>query len=733
MKNIKKKFSSLKFQIPFMILVFTLSTIIITAILVNNVTSKHLREDILIRNMNMSQIISEHIHLYLQNARETTDAVASFVSKNHDDKSIVGMKDEIFKLYDDFSYFDIVFYIDNDGHMLFSKPCNEEAYVKYNYKDRDYYKKVMKDSRTCISNLYISRVLGELHFIIASPVFNAENEVIGLIGTGIPLENIEEIIERSIENFNGSIYVVDSTGILLIHPDIDNISNVNKLENNPIATSGMQVFFDAMKDKEDTTISYQRGKNKYYSAVSFVDEVDWMIILEQSEKTIVREIIWLSENLKLISVYLSISIIGIGLLFAHKTTKPIEELVDAIGKLGDDFENVDYIDIETNNKEIAELASTFNDMSAKLKDSINELNKSYNRENYYRQYLDNILRSLSSGIIVINRKKYITIFNDAAEKITDFSRNECLGKDIELIFNKLELDLKEITERVMKGQEQLIVIERTIVIKDDVEVPINLFISPVSGDDQKIIGVIYLFNDISKAKELEEELSRSDRMHILGELSASLIHDVGNPLAGMKNLLELAKQNWEDTELMEQIYVMLDREISGLNDLVIDYLSFSKPTFTDVVDIDLFDLLDEVIDLLKPEIINKNIRLNKKYKNKEHASIEVNGNSVKHAFINILLNCIQASYEGGFINVQADASNDEIDIMIEDNGIGIDEKDLDRIFEPFYTTKKGGTGLGLSSAYKIIKEHNGDIDVSSRLGKGTRFLIIFKKTIRRAK
>ena len=719
------KFTSLKFQIPFTILVFALSSIIITVALLNNVTSKHLREDILKRNLGISEMIGEHIYLYLQNAKDTVDTAAKFASESYG--NMEGIKEEIFRIYDNFNYFDLIFFIDGDGFMLFSKPDNEDAYRKYNYKDRDYFQGVMNDGKSHISNLHISRVLGELHFIIASPVFDENNEVVGLIGAGIPLPNIETVANNGQKNFDGKIYITDSLGTLLIHPDIKDIKEVYKLEDNPIVLDDkMGEFVSIMESNTSSTLSYQRDGNEYHSAISFIEEVNWMIVAEQSEETMLKETIWLGEKLKLITLVLTVAVLMTGLLFAHKITYPIERLVTEVEKLGQDYATAEFMDIESYN-EINKLANSFNNMSIRLRDNINQLNISYNRENYYRQYLDNILKSLGSGMIVVDENGYITIFNDAAEKITGISKSQSIGENIGEILDKISLNLDGLIEKIINRKEESIFIERNIINCKNESIPISLFISPVIEGSSQIIGIIYSFNDISDTKKLEKEISRLDRMHILGELSASLIHDVGNPLAGIKNLLELAEDNWEDKKLRKDIYIMLNREIEDLNDLVVNYLSFSKDTSTDRVSTNIFDLMDEVINLLKPEIISKNVELSKNYMGREYSEISINRNNIKQALINILLNCIQASKEDGFINIQAKGYRDKIEINIRDNGTGIKKENIGKVFEPFYTTKKGGTGLGLSSTYKIIKEHEGNINIDSQWGKGTEFNIILKK------
>lgn len=216
-------------------------------------------------------------------------------------------------------------------------------------------------------------------------------------------------------------------------------------------------------------------------------------------------------------------------------------------------------------------------------------------------------------------------------------------------------------------------------------------------------------------------------MHILGELSASLIHDIGNPLSGISNLLELLNYNWEDEKLREEIFKLLNDEIMDLNDITVNFLSFSKDTSINREANNIVEIVEEVISLLKPEMINKNIKLSKNYFLKEKCVVNINRANIKQAFINIIINCIQAVDEGGKIIIIVRNDKDKVRISIKDNGKGIQKKDLKKIFEPFYTTKKEGTGLGLSSTYKIIKEHEGHIFINSKINEGTEFLIDLDK------
>lgn len=718
------RWNSLKFKIPFTILIFSLSSILMITIFIQNVTSKHIKEDVLKNNMTLSNMLSQHIQLYVKDAKETVITLANFATESGGD--IEEIEKEIYRIYDNFKYFDLIYLLDTEGNMLVSKPENEKAMIKHNYSDRDYFKKVMEDKTPCISDLYVGRVLGQLHFVIAAPIFDKNSNVIGLIGGGINLSNIKKITEEVQEKFEGEIYVVDQAGAIIVHPEIDNMERFIKMGNYTFSKDDNEIeLYDVIKDRESQLLSYEKNNEKYYSTTSFVDEVSWTIAVKQSEFAILKEMIWLKKQLRSISFMLIFATIVIGLISAQRIIGPIETLVKGVRVLGSSCESVIPISINSND-EIGELAEVFNDMSVKLKNNMNRLKESYNRENYFRQYLDNILKSLGSGILVVNEKGNITLFNKAAEEITGFKSKDYIGKNSLDFFKKTEICLEDFVENI-KNDEDILILERQLKRSDKKYIPINISISLAFDENKKVIGIIYLFNDISREKKMDRELKKLDRMHILGELSAALIHDIGNPLAGISNLLELLDTNWEDEKLREEIFYFLDKEIRELNDLIVNFLSFSRDTSLNKEPTNIVELMKEVINLLRPEIINKNIRLSENYMDEQKSIVNVNKGNIKQALINIIINCIQAVGKSGIIFIVIKNYEEKIIINIKDNGKGIKKRDLGKIFEPFFTTKKEGTGLGLSSTYKTIKEHDGHIFVNSEIGKGTEFVIELKK------
>lgn len=247
-----------------------------------------------------------------------------------------------------------------------------------------------------------------------------------------------------------------------------------------------------------------------------------------------------------------------------------------------------------------------------------------------------------------------------------------------------------------------------------------------------LIGIIsgkISLKQVKKLKDLQlkesdiKELHRQDRIKTLGELTASIVHDIGNPLAGMGNLVEILKDEDYGIEVKNEVLDLMSKEIEDLNNLIINYLDFSRESKLDKEYCDIVEVFNDAIKLLKYEMAKKNIKLNID-KQSELPNILIDRRAIKQVIINIIKNSIEAVEEGGFIDIFIDIEDKCMRISVKDNGYGIDRSELENIFNPFYTTKKQGTGLGLSTVYKTIKNHNGDIEVISSLGNGAEFIIL---------
>ncbi|WP_432663290.1 cache domain-containing protein [Wukongibacter baidiensis] len=712
---------SLKFKIPFFIIIFAICCVFLTGSILQYIVSDNLEKKAMEKNMIISRMISNQISLYLEDARKTVVTASNFSSQSYGDLSQI--KQEIFRIYDNFDYFSLIFFMNSDAKMVFSKPTNKHVKNRV-YTDRSYYWDIMNGKESTISPLLISSVLGKPHFIIAAPVYDSTGEKIGLIGAGIPLDNIKKVIEKTQKQFNGNIWMTDENGVMAVHPEMDVDFELIKMVNRRANAGKIETDFESIfVNQEDIICDYNIEGRKLYGAVTFMEETNWMIVVEQDEEAIFSEVLELQNKLKSVMVIVILVALISGLILARKITNPIEGLVNQIRKLSGGLKEIQPIEIDLKSKdEIGELAKAFGDMSIKLHKNVKALENSYNRENRLQQYLNNILRSLKSGILVINKRSRITVLNKELEAITEFDSEIFMNRNIDEFWKKTGLSLEYTSNGVLNEGKTFTDIEVIMKNKYDKEIYLNVSASAVVDNDKNVLGVVYLFRDLTRIKIIEEELNREDRIRTLGELSASIIHDIGNPLAGIGNLIEILQEDICDAEMKEEVLDVLEKEVSDLNNLVINFLDFSRTSKHEKESTNIKKLVKDIINLLKPEIIAKKIKLTRKFVDKE-IYLNIERRSIKQSLINIFKNSIQAVNIGGEIYVEIDIREEFVAIIIRDNGVGIDKEKLENIFYPFFTTKEEGTGLGLFIAYNVVKEHGGQINVKSDIGKETEFLI----------
>lgn len=722
--KMKKITYSLKIKIPFFIVILTILAVCVTGALSLIIATKNTQKEVLDKNLLISQMISERIYQFLSDATETVVTAANISSQSND--NFEQIKNEIFRIYDNFAYFDLIFYMNSEARMLFAKPSNEHVKDR-TYFDRDYFNEVMKNGKPFVSRLLISSVLGKPHFIIAAPVFDKFGNVQGLIGAGIPLEKIGSIVEEIQRRFNGRIWVTDRDGVIAVHPDKKLIL---KLMPSPEVMmnlgSSSKKLVDIIKDKSEGIGYYKEGKDTVYAAISFVPKVNWMVMVEQYEKDVFAQTLNLKRQLKSsIYVIIIIAIIS-GVFLAMSITNPIERLVINVRNIEKGISNIESIPVNSKD-EIGELSRAFNDMSIRLKSYVNELQNSYIKVNNIQQYLNNIIESAASGIIVIDKEKNITVFNKEAEKITGFKSSDFTNTHILKFCEVTKLDIS-LTDNLHQNIDD---VETKLITKNNDEIPINVSLSPVINEQGEILGTIILFKDLSRIKMLEEELKREDRIRTLGEMSASIIHEIGNPLAGIANLLQVLKESWQDDKTRTEIMNILQEEVGNLNKMVINFLNFSKSSKLNPEPTNIIELLDDILNLVKSDVIAKKIIVNRKI-DPSIPIVYVDRRTIKQCFLNILINAIQAVGRSGRIvieckNFEASCNNNSkklARIKISDNGNGIPPENIEKIFSPFFTTKKGGTGLGLAITYKLVKENGGKIAVKSEVGKGTEFEVL---------
>jgi signal transduction histidine kinase len=224
-------------------------------------------------------------------------------------------------------------------------------------------------------------------------------------------------------------------------------------------------------------------------------------------------------------------------------------------------------------------------------------------------------------------------------------------------------------------------------------------------------------------RKTEAQLIRSEKLAALGQLAAGIAHEIRNPLTSINILIHSLTENlpsgnaqWEDLKVIEE-------EIHRINEIVDQFLRFAKPAPPLLEKAEVIPIFEETLQLLRPQIERLQISVQKDFQSLP--PITIDKEQMKQVILNLLMNAIQAMPEGGRLKLIGQVSEDNhwIQFSIKDSGIGIPPEDMDKLFDPFFSTKEGGIGLGLSIAHRIIDQHHGKIEATSNPQKGTIFTL----------
>ncbi|MEA2062351.1 MAG: ATP-binding protein, partial [Gemmatimonadota bacterium] len=236
----------------------------------------------------------------------------------------------------------------------------------------------------------------------------------------------------------------------------------------------------------------------------------------------------------------------------------------------------------------------------------------------------------------------------------------------------------------------------------------------------------FAITDITKIKQLEEKLRQAERMAALGEMASSFAHGIRNPLTGlMLNFEMLSSGDDLSDEIRQRVMFQMHQGIKKLDSLLREVLSFSNPRQPVMSLIDINESISDSIVLIEPRLQQNRIKLHKELA-PGPLFVTMDRDQMENVWLNLLSNAIEAMDNQGTLKVRTmRTDNNSVDVVIKDTGLGIKASQLDKIFEPFYSNKRGGTGLGLAISKKILDSHECGISVRSTSGKGTSFTISF--------
>ena len=327
---------------------------------------------------------------------------------------------------------------------------------------------------------------------------------------------------------------------------------------------------------------------------------------------------------------------------------------------------------------------------------------------------ENIVRSLSSGLLTVDQDGYVLFANPTALDLLGHPSGVD-GRHCDELIPGLGRHLDD--SGGFRNRFELSIERRG----DNREVDLGLTCSPLLDEDGTFLGHIVNFQDVTDIRELERILRRNERLAALGTLAASVAHEVRNPLAaisGCAELLDSDAANEEDQRLIR----VIRRESARLADIVSELLDYTRPRKLQRSRVELGVALRELADSFNADPGHDEIELILSVP-QAPTTVDLDLAQLSQVLWNLVRNGVQAMDGRGRLELALQATDRQIRISVRDYGRGIPAEDLERIFEPFYSTKDGGTGIGLALVQRIVEEHGGDIEVFSSVGEGTRFVV----------
>lgn len=362
-----------------------------------------------------------------------------------------------------------------------------------------------------------------------------------------------------------------------------------------------------------------------------------------------------------------------------------------------------------------------------------------------RGLLETIFQSIQEGVIVIDEDGRLTYSNRAAEHLLGFSREEVRRRPISRYLH--DIDWERLLAIDLGGEGQLI--HREIEVTYPEHRFISFYVVPLFAEDEHTRnGAVVILRDVTQDRQSEASMLESERIKAVQLLAAGVAHEIGNPLNALNIHLQLLEREIRgltvdepeaaappaapDLTGLQELVEVARCEVSRLDQIINQFLRAIRPTHPELVLTRVDALLKETLALLKHEIQNREIKV------EIHAEgtiprVPADRDQIKQAFFNIVRNAFQAMPDGGGLRIALSCSDNFVEIAFSDSGSGITPEDFGRIFDPYYTTKQQGSGLGLMIVQRIIQDHGGQLDVVSKPNAGTRFTIMLPLAERRVR
>ena len=712
----RKHFSSIQTKILFFFTLLTLIMFLSISIIFFNSAKIIIKESKEKELETLSRETSNKIERFLFERTGDIAVMASSPLLKNQDLSNIYKQEYIDSVRANYQTYDYVFVTDEKGNIIISTG---------NLNGDEQYKVWLDKTltgETLVSDITYSKYRNSYGIYFTAPIRDKTNKITGAVVELMDLQSVQDILKNvSNEKTENSYLINKHGGVLFGSEKKDSSSNI------PIALSS-----------ENNVFTYKKAGQEYLAAISpiSIKQQEWYLIVEETSDE-ANSVLDKLRNYVISLTLFSICILFIfGTMLSELITKPIRHLlVNSINlAAGETDKNIDI----KSSDEIAAIAEQFNTLSNNLRGTMQktlEISGEAASLIEIREYFNSFFNEMPAGVIAIDKHGQITSFNSFAEKTTGISRDKIMTSDQD---NYMPKEIYPIVKVLSDSLNNELTSNKSIVEITDFEgrkISLLLNTSLQRDSNENIIGVVGVFRSLEEIKKFEENINRAKNLAAIGEMAAGMAHEIRNPLTSIRGYAQYIKNEIhsnpaEADSIINDLNIIIS-EVDRLNDIIHIFLNFAKPESPIFKKIVLDDMFSRILDILNKDPLMA--KVNMQLLVKEPCDADIDEGQFGQLILNLLLNAAQSMTDGGNIDISLSFTDDRnnIEIIISDNGIGIPYENLNKIFEPFYSTKEYGSGLGLAICSRIVENHKGTIRVTQKTSGGTDFTIIIPREINR--
>lgn len=632
-----------------------------------------------------------------------------------------------------FIYCDEISILDvENGEIAISTNESNIGLVDFDYK---YYLSVLENQGIPFKDIHYSDYTKQIGMTIfgtmkrTDPITMEETEVIN--GIVLIRVNTKDSIEQLIQDWPNR----GETGeTLLVRREGDKLMFLNNTRHLSGTALKMSIaakllvpesfMLDAMEEGIIEAFDY-RGV-AVLMAFRYIPQLKWGLIVKQDTSEAFMPIRGLKNQVITLAIVSVVIIVIIVFILAHGITHPILQLVQGANAIGKGI--LGHRILIKSRDEVGILASEFNRMAEKLEESYAGLEQKIRQRTAQlreseEKYRESINLANDAIFTIDANSASIVDSNKKAEGITGYSRHELSKKKIWEIVPEYDRDrAKQLWMTINKtGSGMLDNIDCQHI--DGRLTPTSISASVIEHGKKKTIQ--WICRDITERKRMELQLIQAERLAAVGELAAGVAHEVNNPLGGLQNFVKMMKKEPGNTSQNLEFLELMSEGLKRIEVIIKQLMAFSRPYSTHMSNHSLNEIVESSLRFVDHRIKEQSIRL-EKVLSPELPEIYGDADNISQVIINIIVNALDSMSSGGNLIIKTGYCNHQpsnIQVTITDSGAGIREEILNKIFNPFFTTKEKGSGLGLAISKRIMDDHNGNILVESKVGEGTTFFV----------